>query len=422
MSETALPSYTTSASAGACEEVSAIGYWGRLLKKAAVLAFCSSLFWQALDVGAGAVEITVVTRTVPGLIPKATMVEKTLRITGPFEAGDADSLRRTLIGLKASTQVAPGQPLTTAELSSSGGDLLEGFKVGYLFREFDVATVVRKGDSCLSACGLAFLGGTISHVPPKVVLGRSIEIGGVVGFHNFYLNPKSREAQEAASAPEGIAKGFGEARGAASMLARYVTFMDVGPDFIARMLGRPSDQWEYIDTAGSFIDLKVCPIGLGPPKNPPQTLAVNICNNAIGLGDGAARREVRQMSTREAERQLLAHVQKHLESFNVKGPLATQLAALLAARDDRLIDAVYSDLRGAGLPLPELLGRTYVVSGYAVGVYDLQCHVSLSLDDPDKFDLVLQGPSGFTRAIQPPPAACPGLYAYDRDDVINPKR
>lgn len=75
----------------------------------------------------------------------------------------------------------------------------------------------------------------------------------------------------------------------------------------------------------------------------------------------------------------------------------------------------------AGLPLPQMLGRSFDVSGYAVGAYDLQCHVSLSADDPGKFDLVLQGPSGFSKAIQPPPAACPGLYDYDRDDTINPR-
>lgn len=371
---------------------------------------------------AGAVEITVDTRTVPGLVPKATIVEKSLRLTGPFEAGDSDKLRRTLVGLQASTPAMPGKPLTTAELSSSGGDLVEGFKVGYLFREFDVATVVRKGDSCLSACALAFLGGTISHVPPTVVLGRSVEIGGVLGFHNFYLNLNSPAAPQATTAPEGVAKGFVEARGAAAMLARYVTFMDVGPDFIARMLGRPTDQWEYLDTAGSFIDLKVCPIGLGPPKLSASAVATNICNNAIGAGARTEALDVRAMSTREAERHLLSHVQKHLESFKVKGPLAAQLAALLAQRDDRLIDAVYGDLRLAGLPLPELLGRTFEVRGYSVGIYELQCSVSLSLDDPDRFDLVLQGPTGFSKAIQPPPAACPGLYEYNRDDAINPKR
>ncbi|MBS0520647.1 MAG: hypothetical protein JSR90_18260 [Proteobacteria bacterium] len=380
------------------------------------------VLWQAAEAPAGAVEITMDTKTVPGLIPKASIVEKSLRLTGLFEAGDADKLRRQLVELKTSTPPEPGKPLTTVELSSSGGDLVEGFKVGYLFREFDVATVVRKGDSCLSACALAFLGGTISHVPPTVVLGRSIEVGGIVGFHNFYLNQRSPDAPQATTAPEGVAKGFIEARGAASMLARYVTFMDVGPEFIARMLGRPTDQWEYIDTAGSFIDLKVCPIGLSPPKLSPQAIAANICNNAIGSGTRASSLDVRSMSARDAQRLLLSHVQKHLEAFNVKGPLAAQLAALLAQRDDRLIEAVYRDLRVAGLPLPELLGRTYNVRGFSVGIYELQCHVSISLDDPDKFDLVLQGPSGLTKAMQPPPAGCPGLYAYDRDDVINPKR
>ena len=78
--------------------------------------------------------------------------------------------------------------MATIEFSSKGGDLLEGIKIGYLLREFDVATLVREGDLCLSACALAFLGGTQSRQPPAAIPSRRIAIGGKVGFHNFTIN------------------------------------------------------------------------------------------------------------------------------------------------------------------------------------------------------------------------------------------
>jgi hypothetical protein len=128
------------------------------------------------------------TRSIPGLTPKSAIVQHTIRVSGPIETGDADRLRKMLERLRATTPPAPGAPLATVELSSKGGDLYEGLKLGYLFREFDVATVVRAADVCQSACALAFLGGTQSHTPGQAVPSRNLEIGGQVGFHNFYLS------------------------------------------------------------------------------------------------------------------------------------------------------------------------------------------------------------------------------------------
>ena len=89
---------------------------------------------------ARAFSITLDSKSIPGLNPKAPLVAHTLRITGRLEQGDGDKLRLMLAGLKSKTTRIANQPLATAELSSSGGDLLEGLKVGYLFREFEVAT------------------------------------------------------------------------------------------------------------------------------------------------------------------------------------------------------------------------------------------------------------------------------------------
>ena len=46
-------------------------------------------------------------------------------------------------------------------------------------------------------------------------------------------------------------------------------------DIIARLLGRSTEQWEYIDNAQTFMTLQVCPIGLERPRPPPTTIAAN---------------------------------------------------------------------------------------------------------------------------------------------------
>ena len=129
------------------------------------------------------------------------------------------------------------------------------------------------------------------------------------------------------------------------------------------------------------------------------------------------------MTARDAKRYLLEQVQRNVQSVNVKGPLVGQLAGVLASRDDRLIDNVYSDLRAAGISLPEPLGRSFIVSGYVFGELQAECHVNLSGSEPDKFDFVLIiAGAGLSRPLAVPPPMCPALFRYDGQQVLNPKR
>jgi len=107
----------------------------------------------------------------------------------------------------------------------------------------------------------------------------------------------------------------------------------------------------------------------------------------------------------------------------VKGPLVGQLAGVLASRDDRLIDSVYSDLRAAGIALPEQVGRSFIVSGYNFGELQAECHVNLLGSEPDKFSfvLIIMG-VGLSRPLALPPPMCPGLFRYDGQQVLNPRR
>jgi len=366
--------------------------------------------------------LSIDSKAIPGLTAKSSIVTHTIRLSGPIEEGDADKLRVILTRLKSTTPPILDRPLATIELSSAGGDVYEGLKIGYLLREYSVASVVRAKDLCLSSCALAFLGGTASRAGLTFVPSRSIEIGGQVGFHNFSLNTKSDQVPPTSGPREGLVVGFSMARGGASALVRYASTMGIDTSFVARLLARQPDQWEYIDTVQSFITLQTCPVGLERPRLSPVAMAANICNNAATGFSPASLSQVRQYSPREGKRHMLEQVQQNIESFSMKGPLVVQLRAVLATRDNQLIDAVYSDLRSAGIPLPQPLGTFFMVSGYSAGEYAVECHATFASDNPDRFDVILHGPEGALKPLQSPPPACPGLFLYDKYDTLNPPR
>jgi hypothetical protein len=360
----------------------------------------------------------------PGLTAAASRGDASppvLRLTGMIEAGDAERLRTILAAIRARSTARAGAAMATIELASLGGDVYEGFKLGYLLREFDVAAMVRSGDVCMSSCALAFLGGTASHKDSRFVSARTIEVGGAVGFHNFFLNTNNAVNREAASPQEGILKGFNQARGAASTLVRYIKTMGVDASFVARLLGRPSEEWEYIDVAGEFIDFTTCPKDLRRVVPAPLQRAINICINATGAD--VARDKIpdaHALTAAEFRRMLLDHIQRNIEANSTRGPLAPQLSR--ASRDAKTLDAVYSELRSSGVPLPEIIGPAFVVSGIGAGEYELECHLTVAKDDSGRFDLVLSGPMGLARALQMPPRSCPHIFAFDREDMLNPRR
>lgn len=118
-----------------------------LRRNAAVLALLSGLL--AAPVGAADLKIT---RTAQGNI---------LALSGKIESGDSERLERLL------TRTV----LLEAVLESPGGVMVEGLQIGQLLRRAGVATRVRRGRECASACFLAFLGGPLRLVEPTGRLG-----------------------------------------------------------------------------------------------------------------------------------------------------------------------------------------------------------------------------------------------------------
>lgn len=345
-----------------------------------------------------------------------------IRMTGLIEDGDSVRIRAMLEDLRRATKLTPTMPLATVELSSLGGDLLEGLKLGYLFREFGVATVVRAGDLCLSSCALAFLGGTADRQQADAAVSRTVEIGATLGFHSFWLNPNHALARDAASPSEGIIKGFNTGIGAASLVVRYAASLGIDPGFIAGLLGRPPEVWQYVGTAGDFIDLRICPAGQTRRLPLPQTRAVNICLNTLGVSEQGFTLEAQEMSSTQVKRHLLDSVRQDASAHGARGRMVTQIASILKEASDSRINSLYADFRAAGLPLPEILGSTFKLRGLAPGAQEFECIVSLAPDDPDRFDVVLKGPGGLTRPAQRLPSYCQRILGFERSEVLNPRK
>ena len=384
----------------------------------ASVAACAAAVLLSSPGAAGS--LSVDSRSIPGLSPRAPIVSHRLRLTGMIEAPDADRLRDALTRLREARGVQgdANVPPAVLELSSAGGNLLEGIRIGYLLREFGVATVVRHDDACLSACALAFLGGTGRRQPLAVEPGRTLEIGGQVGFHTFSINVAWVLGESRSDPARGIARGFDLARSGAAQMMRYVTDMGVAPSFVARLIGLPPEHWQYIETAGDFLDLGIEPRGTWPGAGRLEVQAANACRRAVD--PSAAASHARRLAGAQAQRLLLEHVRNTVAGVSLKGPLAVQLSAVLETSDRGLVARIYADLRAAGLPLPAP-GATHVeipVAGREGA--NRHCHVTLSAGDPDAIDLVVLSERGINRVERLPRGPLARLLRYAPDDMINP--
>lgn len=351
---------------------------------------------------AAAATVSVETSATSGLDPRNPIQTHRLRLTGPIEPGDSDRIAATLRNLRERTPRIGDLPLATLELAGKGGDLLEGIRIGSLLREYDVATVVRDGDVCLSACALIFLGGTATHSWPAALPSRTLEIGGQLGFHNFTLNTGALQNDARATRGDTTTRAFSLARQGAAVMMRYALDMGVEPEFFVALIGLPPESWTWIETAGQFVALGITPQGPLPPPGSLAEQAANLCNHAtnwqVGVRHGQAR------------------------------PVARIATAPASAAPSQAPQAVLS-LRGSGTPktgpaaaVAPTSTAHFDVAGPASDNFQMRCQVTLSTVDLDSFEVTLATSGGLLQRYALPPAVNPGLLRYHRDDMLNPRR
>lgn len=402
----------------------------------------------ALDAsGANAANITMVTQQAMPILPLSRpepLRNPVLRLTGMIEDGDADKLREMLDRVQAQlpppprsspssswggsagsassapAPPAPRHPLATIELSSIGGSLPEGIRIGELLRRRNVVAVVRKQDLCLSACALALVGGNAYREPPAYPADCNVEIGGKVAFHNFFLNRNGLRDVTANDPVASRLQGFADARGGAALLVKYAGEIGLPPNFTATLMARPVEEFQYVETIGQFLSLNICPIGLARPTAPLDKQAGNVCINALQLPPRRPALQVTPIQAAQAKQYMLERVQESMQSARARGRLAEQLASWSVMRVKEEVDKLYEDLRAAGLALPDILGPTFEVGINAADGYRTLCYVSLSATDPDAIDVVVQGGRGLMEAPRLPPENARRLFLFEQRDVVNP--
>ena len=238
----------------------------------------------------------------------------TLRVTGMIETGDAEKLRLVLVKLAASPGAKPDGPLSTIEFSSLGGNLIEGFEIGGLLRKFRMIAVVRKARPLHVV--LRARPSRRQHSPPRPrsTAECNVELGAKVAFHNFFLNRNGLGERHREDPVASRLQGFADARGGAAMLVKYAGEMGLQPNFVASLMGRPVEEFQYIETVGQFLSFHVCPIGLVRPSTPLEVQASNLCRNSLVAAEPQATLQARSIPVDQAKLYLLERMQASMQS------------------------------------------------------------------------------------------------------------
>lgn len=113
---------------------------------------------------------------VPMTVHSANITHSTSQINleGEIKSGDYEQLQRVIdrTGIKS------------ISLNSSGGAAIEGYQIGYTIRKNMMSTVIKKGNKCLSACAIAYLGGTNKYNY------------GILGFHVAWAQQSGKDFNE----------------------------------------------------------------------------------------------------------------------------------------------------------------------------------------------------------------------------------
>jgi hypothetical protein len=95
-------------------------------------------------------------------------------LEGEIKSGDYEQLQRVIdrTGIKS------------ISLNSNGGAAIEGYQIGYIIRKNMMSTVIKKDNRCLSACAIAYLGGTNKYNY------------GILGFHVAWSQQPGKDFNE----------------------------------------------------------------------------------------------------------------------------------------------------------------------------------------------------------------------------------
>lgn len=167
-------------------------------------------------------------RDAEGMRPPAQMVH----LDGDIVPGDAARLKALLADLNMGHS-----PFTVLSLDSPGGDFREGIRIAQVLRDGNVATLVERDATCLSACAVAFMAGYQYHEEVGPFFSRYVEIGATLGFHRPFLTDVS-------DFDPSMFEGLSQDEINEVMSYEYATFYDLANQLIQEMLAVDPTAWK----------------------------------------------------------------------------------------------------------------------------------------------------------------------------------
>lgn len=270
-------------------------------------------------------------------------------------------------------------------LNSAGGSYVEGLLLGRFFHQSGLATYVRAGDACFSACAMAFLGGTFLGTSGGWGPSRHLELGSRLGFHSFYYAGHANGLLPA----EGIDMG----KVLTLLAVGYAAELEIDMQFVIDSLNTHSDDILLVNTAGLLGSLKIKTTGIAPQQRVPDEAAVNLCNSATdwkrpvntrGISTspdpltrrgGTAPAVIGHMTAKD----LMHHMMEVLVAADyLRGPITDLVRGALKNGNPEAIARIFGDLDKLEI-LPSLngAGRIIHVSGfeYGHGFWVSDCYV-----------------------------------------------
>jgi hypothetical protein len=199
--------------------------------------------------------------------------------SGEVEPGDA---------LKIESMIPARYDGSRLCLNSPGGDFTEGLKMfQVIWNKDSVATLIRSGDSCMSACALAFLGGSLVQGTGTMRSKNTvIEPGARLGFHAPRLVLPQGNAYEAAT----VQNAYTLAISSSAELFQLTQQVDTGAwgmtEFLFyQTLKTPPESIYEVDTVGK-ANLSGVQIANVPIPEFSWTGFKNVCDTAIVMLGG----------------------------------------------------------------------------------------------------------------------------------------
>ena len=167
-------------------------------------------------------------------------------------------------------------------LDSPGGSLTEGIELAKYLSDNRIGTRIEANASCLSACSIAFMAGTLGGNEEITGIDRQMDVFGTLGFHrpSISLNTDKQFSDKA------IVKSFDLALEATLnfvQLANYRQHLSpdvmVKSDLIEAMFSHRGEDFFYIDTVDKAARWDIQITGYDAPRQIGLAEAWNVCEN-----------------------------------------------------------------------------------------------------------------------------------------------